>query len=143
LEHKLITKILAGVNRSAPWVDRVALLSLSLMAPLLLFPYGALPFVALGLALVMSLWRWAARGGPKIRVEDVPLAILLGMALVGYGISIERALSWPRLCSILLGLIIFVELRRALHPRQWTTWIALGLIVVGLGMAGVSLVGTD
>ena len=44
----MIIKILDFVNSGAFWVDRVALLSLLLIAPLLLFPYGALPFVALG-----------------------------------------------------------------------------------------------
>jgi putative inorganic carbon (hco3(-)) transporter len=139
----MITKTLAIVKRSASWVDQAALLSLLLIAPLLLFPYGFLPFLALVLALLISLWRWAAVGGPKIQVEDVPLVFVLGMALVGYAISINRGMSWPRLCSILLGLILFIELRRALHRHQWNSWIALGLILVSLGMTGVSLVGTN
>jgi putative inorganic carbon (hco3(-)) transporter len=131
------------LKRSGAWVDRVALLSLPLITPLLLFPYGALPFVALGLWLALIVWRWAALGPPRPRVEDVPLVILLVMALAGFGISIDRALSWPRLCSITLGLIMFFELRRALPADRHHTHIAVGLIGLGLGLAGVGFLGVN
>ena len=139
----MFTKMLAFVKSSASWVDQAALLSLLLIAPLLLFPYGILPFAAVGLALVMTLWRWAAQGRPRMRIEDVPLVIFLGMALLGYGISIDRTLSWPRLSSIILGLLIFFELRRSLRPRAWSTWIAVCLALIGIALALISLVGTD
>jgi len=114
-----------------------------LIAPLLLFPRGVWPFVAVGLALLVLLWRWVALGRPQMRVEDVPLFILLGMALLGLGISVDQALSWPRLWSIVLGVLIFFELRRSLRPQQQVTWIVLALALAGLGLAGISLVGTD
>lgn len=135
--------MLTFIKRTSAWVDWAALLSLLLIAPLLLFPYGALPWLAVGLWAALTVWRWAALGAPRPRVEDVPLIILLGMALLGYSISIDRALSWPRLCSILLGLIIFFTLRRALPTNRHTAWIAVGLAVLGLGLAGVGFLGVN
>ncbi|MBN2148906.1 MAG: O-antigen ligase family protein [Anaerolineales bacterium] len=139
----MISNLRTGLQRSAAWVAPVSLGSLLLIAPLLLFPRGVLPFLALGLALLVLLWRWAVLGWPQMRVEDVPLFILLGMALLGLGISVDQALSWPRLWSIVLGALIFFELRRSLRPSQQAAWIVIALALAGLGMAGISLVGTD
>jgi hypothetical protein len=65
------------------------------------------------------------------------------MALLGLGISVDQALSWPRLWSIVLGLLIFFELRRSLRPLQQADWIAAALALAGLGLAAISLVGTN
>ena len=121
----------------------ISLASLLLIIPLLIFPYSAFPHLALGLALLLLIWHWVGSGGPKIRLEDIPLLILLGMALLGYAISIDQSLSLPRLWGIFLGLIVFFVLRNAISSKFQSEWMALALVFLGLGMAGIGLLGTD
>lgn len=125
------------------YFELISLASLLLIIPLLIFPYGAFPYLALGLALLLLIWHWAGSCGPKIRLEDIPLLILLGMALLGYAISIDQSLSLPRLWGIFLGLIVFFILRNAISAKFQSEWMALALVLLGLGMAGIGLLGTD
>ncbi len=131
----------------APW-RLISLLSLAVMAPLMLFPRGTLPWI--GLALAGVLWRlglfglrWRLAGRPRLGSLDMPLLLLAGMALLGLFISIEPELSWPRWWSLLYGLLVFAVLRSALELERDAAWIAAGLALLGLGLAAVSLVGTD
>ena len=124
-------------------INQVSLVCLLLIIPLLLFPYGIFPFIAVGLALLLLIWHWVGSHSLRIRLEDIPLVILSGMALLGFLISIDRSLSFPRLWGIFLGLIIFLILRRSLYQSLQTSKIAIGLSILGLGMAGVGLLGTN
>jgi putative inorganic carbon (HCO3(-)) transporter len=128
---------------AAAWLDPLSLASLVLMAPLFLFPASLGPWLGLILAWLIALWRWIVRGRPPLAILDIPLHYLAFMALLGLAISIDRSLSWPRFWSLVYALIVFTTLRRALRPGRDAPWIALALALAGLGLAGISLVGTD
>lgn len=126
----------------APW-RLISLLSLAVMAPLMLFPRGILPWIGLALAAGLFGLRWRMAGRPRLGSLDMPLIYLAVMALLGLFISIQPELSWPRWWSLLYGLLVFAVLRSALELELDAAWIAAGLALLGLGLAAVSLVGTD
>jgi putative inorganic carbon (HCO3(-)) transporter len=128
---------------TAARLDHLALLALLPLAPLFLFPSGLLAWVGLGLVVLLTLARWILLGRQPLSLLDIPLLYLLGMALLGLLISLDRSLSWSRFWSLLYGLIVFATLRRCLDPTRQTGWIAAFLSLAGLGLAGVSLLGTD
>lgn len=99
----------------------------------------------MGVALVAgaSAWRAWKIVGLRLRSEDLPLVFLAGMALVGLGISIVPELSLPRMGALMYGLLVFATLRSALELRRQAKWIAAGLALLGLGLAAVSLLGTN
>lgn len=133
------------LQRSTAWVDWVSVGSLLLLVPLLLFPHGGLPILALGLALLLAIWRWATLGQPRLAVIDIPLFFLLCMALLGLAVSVDRSMSWPRFWSLVLGLLVFYTLRFSINPNSPSSavWITVALAMAGLGLAGISLAGTD
>ena len=75
------------------WITLWPVLAALLVVPLLLFPHGVWPFLALGVGLLLVAWRWYALGRPALTRLDVPLFFLLCMALVGLAISVDRAIE--------------------------------------------------
>jgi putative inorganic carbon (HCO3(-)) transporter len=130
--------------KDSHWILIYAALAF-LLVPLLLFPRGVWPFLALGVALLLVLWRWSSVGRPPPTSIDIPLFILVCMALVGLTVSVDRSLSWPRFWSLVLGVLIFYGIRFSIQrdSPSSATWITVVLAVAGLGLAGVSLIGTD
>lgn len=129
--------------RSAAWLNLVSIASLALLAPLFLFPVGRLPWLGLGLALLLTFWRWGVLGRPSLDLLDIPLLYLLLMALLGLAISADRSLSWPRFWSLLYGLLVFAALRRSLDAGRDAPWIAAALALGGLGLAVIGPLGAD
>lgn len=125
------------------WLNRISLGCLIVLAPLMLFPRGILPFLSVGLAGCLLLVRWRVYGRPRLQIMDIPLIFMTVMALIGLSISFEPALSWPRWWALLFGLLVYVILRSSLKLDKDSTWAATGLILLGFGLAGASLVGTD
>jgi putative inorganic carbon (hco3(-)) transporter len=125
------------------WLNGLSIGALLLLAPLFLFPSGLLPWLGLGLVILLVLARWTLIGRLPLSLLDIPLVYLFGMALLGLLISLDRSLSWPRFWSLLYGLIVFATLRRCLDPTRQAVWIAALLALAGLGLIGISLLGTD
>jgi putative inorganic carbon (HCO3(-)) transporter len=132
------------MKRIADWIARYELVVLGVAAPLLLFPIGGLPWLGLGLIGLTWVCRRVSRGHFTVWTGvEIPSLVLVLMALVGYWISVEPALSRARFWNILLDLAVFFGLANGLRPVKQLRWIAGGLAVVTLGVGVLSLVGTD
>lgn len=113
------------------------------VTPALLFP-SPLRLIAL-LALVPG-WVRAYRRGERIvpgTPLDSPLAVISAMALVSMVISFDLAVSLPKVTGLALGLLVFWTIVRVADTddRRWRG--ALGLALVGGGVAAVGLVSTN
>jgi len=111
-------------------------------APFLLFP-TLRPTVTVGVLALFVLW-WLARW----RLERRPLpptpfngALLLWGSAVAVGIAVTAvpALTLPKATGLILGLATWRYLALTLHNRRDARWGLAGLILVGLGIAGVGL----
>ena len=131
------------MKKIAHFLSKYELLLLGVAAPLWLFPIGWLPWVGvflIGLTWVsrrVSRGRWTVQTG-----AEIPALILIGMALVGYGISIEPGLSRARLWNILLDLAVFYGLANGLRLREGKAlakqvgWLAAGVAAGAVGAVG-------
>jgi putative inorganic carbon (HCO3(-)) transporter len=130
--------------RMSDWITQHELWFLGLAVPFLLFPMGVLPLVGLFLIGLTWISRRLARGHFTIQTGvEIPSLILIFMALVGYWISVDPALSKARFWNILLDLAVFYGLANALRPVKQVRWIVGGLIAVALGVMLLSFLGTD
>ena len=110
----------------------------------MLFPTGRWPYLALGLVALTWLSRWLAVGRLTVTTGvDAPIIIILLMALVGYSISVEPALSQTRLWSLILGISVFYGIANSLKSEGQTWAAASCLALLLIGIAGISLLGTD
>ena len=110
----------------------------------MLFPFRRLPILALGLVALTWFCRWLAFKRLTVTTGvDIPIIIILVMALVGYSISLELPLSYTRLWSLILGIVVFYGLVNTLRSEKqiWASSSFLALLTVGI--AGISLLGTD
>ncbi len=126
------------------WVERYELVVLGGAAPLLLFPVAWLPWV--GLALIGLTWvsRRISRGYfTRWTGVEIPSLMLVGMAVVGYCISVDPGLSKARLWNIVLDLAVFFGLANGLRPARQLRWVVGGLVAGALGVGALSLLGTD
>jgi putative inorganic carbon (HCO3(-)) transporter len=110
----------------------------------MIFPIGRWPFLVLGLVALTWLCRWLATGRFTVATGmDVPIVIILFMALVGYSISIVPALSETRLWSLIFGIAVFYGIVNTLNLERYIWAAASFLAVLTVGIAGISLLGTD
>jgi putative inorganic carbon (HCO3(-)) transporter len=110
----------------------------------MLFPTGLWPLLALGLVALTWLCRWITTGRLTVYTEvDIPIVIIVSMALVGYMISVEQGLSYTRLWSLILGVVVFYGIVNSLRSDRQTWVVSSFLAVLMIGIAGISLLGTD
>lgn len=132
------------MNKVAGWIASYELWFLAIAAPILLFPSSWWPYLALGLIALTWLCRWITTGRLSVSTGvDIPITIILVMALVGYSISIAPALSETRLWSLILGVAIFYGTANSFSSEKQTWAATVILAVLMLGIAGISLLGTD
>jgi O-antigen ligase len=131
------------VSRITYHVSRLEPLLILAIAPFLIFPSpGRAPWL---LAVVPLLWlcRWVGRGRLTVRTPlDGPILLLLLMVVVGLGATFDLAVSFPKLCGVVLGVALFYALVNAVcsDTRIWLA--ALLLLTGGAAVAGIGLVGT-
>jgi len=136
-------KALLLLKAAARWVADYEPLFLVAAMPLLIFPGR---FTRVALVYIAALWlcRWAGRGSITVRTPlDVPILGLLMMLPVTLYASADLSLTLPKLYGILLGVAAFYAVANAARSGD-RLWLMVSLfILAGVGMAGLSLVGTD
>jgi len=133
----------AKARSLARCLARYELVCLAAAAPFLLFPGRWTP---LGFAILVLVWlsRWAATGKlSRPTPLDWPIVVLLLMTAVSLAASVSPNRSWLRVPVIILGVATYYGLVNALGEEKHLRWLALGLILAGLGYAMVGLLGTD
>jgi tetratricopeptide (TPR) repeat protein len=131
------------VKRLAGWIAQVELIPLALAAPFLLFP-NRWTVLAFGLIALTWLCRVIAFGRLTVPTGmEAPLALLVLMALVGFWISADPAMSRAKLWGIVLQVALFYGVVNGLRSARGVRWMAGLLLAATIGVALLSLVGTD
>ena len=139
----MIAQMRSFVKRLAGRVAQVELIPLALAAPFLLFP-NRWTVLAFGLIALTWLCRVIAFGRFSVPTGmEAPLALLVLMALVGFWISADPAMSWAKLWGIVLQVALFYGVANGLRSVKGVRWMAGLLLAVTVGVALLSLVGTD
>ena len=115
-----------------------------MLAPFLLFPRPDWTPWVLTILAVLWLVRWLARGRLTVRTPlDGPMLCLVATLVVSLWATFDLALSFPKICGLVLGMAMFYALANALRTDR-DVWLATGLLLVGgAAVAGVALVGTQ
>ncbi|MGC9335910.1 MAG: hypothetical protein ACP5JJ_17325, partial [Anaerolineae bacterium] len=125
------------------WVAGHELIFLLAFAPLFLFP-GPWTLAAAGIVVVLWLIRLLATGRLTVPTAmDGALVLLFVMALVGWYVSVDPAMSRAKFWGIFFQVALFYAVANRLRGERQVLRLAgllLGLIVA---VAAVSLVGTD
>jgi O-antigen ligase len=139
----MIAQVRSSVKHLAGRVAQFELIPLALAAPFLLFP-NRWTMLAFGLIALTWLSRVIAFGRFSVPTGmDGPLALLLLMALVGFWISADPAMSWAKFWGIVLEVALFYGVANGLHTAKAVRWMAGLLLATTVCAALVSLVGTD
>lgn len=127
------------------WLARHEIWIMGILALPLLFPRGPWPWLSLGLIAGLWLARYASTGRISLTTGlELPIAVLLGMAIMGYSISLEPSISAPRFWSILLGMLVFYSFANWLsYSPARLIQATFGLGLLSLAIFSASLVGTD
>jgi putative inorganic carbon (HCO3(-)) transporter len=116
---------------------------LLLATPFLLFP-SALSVPALLILLVPWALRWRLRGSPTLRTPmDVPILCLLVTVSVAVCCSPLPQESLRKLLGIVLGVAFFYGAVNSARTRDWFWNWMLVFVAAGVGIALLSLFGTD
>lgn len=76
--------------------------------------------IAVTLALLSWIIRWCMGGQPMFRTFiSGPLVMLVISALIGVGVSYDRALSWPLFLTLLGSIRLFVAIAHTNLPPRW------------------------
>lgn len=139
----MIARVRSFVKHLAGRVAQFELIPLALAAPFLLFP-NRWTVLAFGLIVLTWLCRVIAFGRFTVPTGmDAPLALLVLMALLGYCISADPAMSWAKLWGIVLQVALFYGVANGVRSERGVRWMAGLLLATTMGVALLSLVGTD
>ena len=137
---------LAGVKRVATWVAEHELWLLAVPVTLMLFS-GRLPTQIIGASLLLIpipwVCRWIATGYLTAHTPmDLPIVVLLGMALVGLYPSVIPAVSKLVLYKMIVEFALFYALANSFHSERRIWGTVAVLLLAGLGVSFLGLVGT-
>lgn len=131
---------------AANWITEHELWLLAIPVSLILF-YGRVPIrvISASLWLIPILWvcRWVVKGHLTVHTPmDLPIAILLGMALIGLYPSVDLSMSMPVLYKMIVELALFYGLVNSFHSEKRIRATVAVLLVAGAGASLLGLVGT-
>jgi putative inorganic carbon (hco3(-)) transporter len=129
--------------KQTPILARLELGLLALALPFLLFPGRWSPLLLLPLLLLWPIRRLVHGHFTRPSAMHLPLGLLLLVALIGYWIAPDRAMSWAKLWGIVLQAAIFWGLLNGLRSQRALKQVGPLLVGGTLGVALFSLVGTD
>lgn len=129
------------------WIAEHELWLLSVPVTLMLF-CGRLPIwiISVSLLLIPIPWvcRWVARGYLTARTPmDLPIVVLLGMALVGLYPSVDSSLSMPVLYKMIVEFALFYGLVNSFRSERRIRTVVAVLLLAGTGASLLGLAGTE
>ena len=102
------------------------------------------PLVAFALIVLVWLARWRVTGALTRRTPfDVPILLLLVWLPVSFSVTIDPALSLPKVYGVLLSVAFFYAIVNAIRTRADLATATVWLVVVCAGIALAGLIGTD
>jgi len=136
----------ARLKGVANWIAEHELWLLAVPVTLMLFS-GQLPIQVIGASLLLTpipwVCRWAAKGYLTAHTPmDLPIVILLGMALVGLYPSVAPSVSIPVLYKMIVEFALFYVLVNGLHSERRIRATVAVLLLAGAGASLLGLVGT-
>ncbi len=114
-----------------------------LIAPTLLFPRGPLPLA--GLTTILGLWIARLIAHRRVTVPtplDLPMLLLLVMAIQALYPSTDLTLSMPKLYGVVLGVTAYYAVVNGVRTARGWWWTVGTLLLAGVGVAAVGLVST-
>lgn len=124
-------------------IARHELFFLVTATPFLIFPNPGTGAAAL-LLLVLWLARWLDRGYLTRRARlDIPIALIVFMAVIGMLVSVDLSVSWPHFWGIALGIAIYSGLVNGLHSQRDVERAGVALLGIGTAAALLSMPVTD
>ena len=140
----MTVKFRRTIRLVAGWIATHELWFVGCAAPFMLFPMGHLPYLALSLIILTWLCRWLVTSRLSVPTGlDIPIAIIVLMAMVGTIISIQPALSQTRLWSLIIGVILFYGISNSIRTERQALGFSSLLAIMAVGIAGVGLLGAD
>jgi putative inorganic carbon (hco3(-)) transporter len=137
------SKCLTRLDKLARRLWRVELFALLGVAPVFIFP-GLWTFLGIGVVGVILVVRRVATGDFHRRTAlDLPLLALLVMATSALAIAPRPDLAVPKYCGLVLGLVLYSAIASRSWGRASLGRAALFIALVGVGLALLSLLGTD
>jgi len=138
-----LARLWKPIRGAAHWTTAWQLGILALLSPVVMFP-GRWVWPAAALLAWVWIARWLEQGRPSRRTPfDLPLIILALLLPMSVLIAPDPALSWPKFWNIVLGLSLYYGLVNRLRSEQGLWQVSLLFPLLGLGIAGLGLVGTD
>jgi putative inorganic carbon (HCO3(-)) transporter len=132
---------------AANWIAEHELWLLSVPVTLMLFS-GRVPIWIIGASLSLIPIPWVCRRAAKGYLTvctpmDLPIVILLSMALVGLYPSVDSSMSMPVLYKMIVEFALFYGLVNSFHSER-RIWITVAvLLVAGAGASLLGLVGVE
>ena len=130
----------------ANWIAEHELWLLVVPVTLMLF-FGRLPLRIIGASLLLIpipwVCRWAAKGYLTAHTPmDLPIVILLSMALVGLYPSVDPSMSKPVLYKMIVEFALFYGLVNSFHSERRIRATVTVLLLAGTGASLLGLLGT-
>ncbi|MCX7840804.1 MAG: O-antigen ligase family protein, partial [Anaerolineae bacterium] len=102
------------------------------------------PLVAFALIALMWFARWRVTGALTHRtLFDVPILLLLAWLPISFSVTVDPALSLPKVYGVLLCVAFFYAIVNTIRTRDDVQWATLWLVLACAGIALAGLVGTD
>ncbi|MBC8263861.1 MAG: O-antigen ligase family protein [Anaerolineales bacterium] len=136
----------ARLKSAANWIAEHELWLVAVPVTLMLF-FGRLPLRIIGASLLLIpipwVCRWAAKGYLTAHTPmDLPIVILLSMALVGLYPSVDPSMSKPVLYKMIVEFALFYGLVNSFHSERRIRATVTVLLLAGTGASLLGLLGT-
>ncbi len=131
------------IDAIARWLVRLEIVSLAVIYAYFVVT-DQVPLVAFALIALIWLARWRVTGALTRRAPfDLPILLLLVWLPVSFSVTVDAALSLPKVYGVVLCVAFFYAIAHAIRTRRDLAWAMMWLVIVCAAIALAGLVGTD
>jgi putative inorganic carbon (HCO3(-)) transporter len=131
------------IQAIARWLVRLEIVVLAFVYVFFVLT-DQVPLGAFGLIALIWLARWRVTGRLTRRtLFDLPILLLLAWLPVSFFVTIDAALSLPKVNGVILGVAFLYAIVNAIQTRRDLAWATLWLVLASAAIALAGLIGTD